>query len=231
MNADGGDVSEAIGAVGWPSERQRAGQRWGPGAQPPRDDVLVIGYGNALRGDDAVGLRAAERLAADGRLPGARIDACHQLTPELAADIAAARLVVLVDARENGGTAGDVRLEQVVGCCRPLGSHTVDASALVDLTTPALRACPASHPRQRGRRTIRSRRRLVARRRRDPSARGRHGRRPCRQAPACDGVGLPTSGPIVPIPRRSPGGHSKHMTPRRWTATSPILRSAETWLA
>ena len=99
------------------------------------DGVLVIGYGNALRGDDAVGRRAAERLAADGRLPGARIDACHQLTPELAADIAAARLVVLVDARENDGTPGDVRLEQVVGCCRPLGSHTVDASALVDLAT------------------------------------------------------------------------------------------------
>jgi hydrogenase maturation protease len=135
VNADGGDVSEAIGAVGWPSERQRAGQRWGPGAQPPRDDVLVIGYGNALRGDDAVGRRAAEHLAADGRLPGARIDAYHQLTPELAADIAAARLVVLVDARENDGRPGDVRLEQVVGCCRPPGSHTVDASALVDLAT------------------------------------------------------------------------------------------------
>ena len=99
------------------------------------DGVLVIGYGNALRGDDAVGRRAAERLAADGRLPGARIDACHQLTPELAADIAAARLVVLVDARENDGTPGDVRIEQVVGCCRPLGSHAVDASALVDLAT------------------------------------------------------------------------------------------------
>ena len=99
------------------------------------DGVLVIGYGNALRGDDAIGRRATERLAADGRLPGARIDTCHQLTPELAADMAAARLVVLIDARADDGAAGDVRIEQVVGCCRPLGSHAVDASALVALAT------------------------------------------------------------------------------------------------
>jgi hydrogenase maturation protease len=100
------------------------------------DGVLVVGYGNALRGDDAVGRRVTDILAADRRLPGARIEAHHQLTPELAADIAASRLVVLIDARENEGVPGDVRVEQVTGRCRPRGlpgSHAVDAGVLVEL--------------------------------------------------------------------------------------------------
>jgi hydrogenase maturation protease len=60
--------------------------------------VLVIGYGNTLRSDDGVGANAARALAADPRLAGARVIACHQLAPELAADMADASLVVLIDA-------------------------------------------------------------------------------------------------------------------------------------
>ncbi len=67
----------------------------GPGG-PVR--VLVIGYGNALRTDDGVGWHAARLLAADPRLAGAIVEAHQQLTPELALDISAATLVVLVDA-------------------------------------------------------------------------------------------------------------------------------------
>jgi hydrogenase maturation protease len=99
------------------------------------EGVLVVGYGNALRGDDAVGIRVAEILAEERRLPGARIDARHQLTPELAEDIASARLVVLVDARENDAP-GDVVVELVTGRRRPpnmAGSHAVDAHLLAEL--------------------------------------------------------------------------------------------------
>jgi hydrogenase maturation protease len=58
------------------------------------DGALIVGYGNSLRGDDAAGLWAALRLAACG------FDAAavHQLTPELAPRVAAARRVVFVDA-------------------------------------------------------------------------------------------------------------------------------------
>jgi hydrogenase maturation protease len=97
------------------------------------DGVLVVGYGNPLRGDDAFGPRVAEMLVADGRLSGARIEAHQQLTPELADDVAAAQLVVLVDARYNEGAPGVVRVEQVAGGHRPLGSHAVDAGTLVEL--------------------------------------------------------------------------------------------------
>lgn len=60
--------------------------------------ALVIGYGNPLREDDGVGWRAAELL--EERLsPGAAgIIQCHQLTPELAAKLEQARVVVFLDA-------------------------------------------------------------------------------------------------------------------------------------
>jgi hydrogenase maturation protease len=64
--------------------------------------VLVVGYGNSLRGDDGIGWHAARLLATDPRLDGARVLARHQLTPELAADVSRASLVVLVDAAAEG---------------------------------------------------------------------------------------------------------------------------------
>jgi hydrogenase maturation protease len=57
----------------------------------------VIGYGSDLRGDDAVGRRAAEAVAA-WELPHVRALAVHQLTPELAAALAAVDLAIFVDA-------------------------------------------------------------------------------------------------------------------------------------
>jgi hydrogenase maturation protease len=65
-------------------------------------DVLIVGYGNPLRSDDGIGWHAARRLATDPRLDGARVLTHHQLTPELAADVSRASLVVLVDAAAEG---------------------------------------------------------------------------------------------------------------------------------
>ena len=58
---------------------------------------LVIGYGNTLRGDDGVGPRVADAVAALN-LPGVRTLACPMLTPELADPISQARVVIFVDA-------------------------------------------------------------------------------------------------------------------------------------
>lgn len=62
-----------------------------------RRPLLVIGYGNDLRGDDGVGPRAAEAVAA-WSLPGVRAIACRQLVPELAEALARCGRVVFVDA-------------------------------------------------------------------------------------------------------------------------------------
>jgi hydrogenase maturation protease len=58
---------------------------------------LVIGYGNELRGDDAVGPQVARCVSAWSR-PEVTGIAVHQLTPELAAILAQVELVIFVDA-------------------------------------------------------------------------------------------------------------------------------------
>jgi hydrogenase maturation protease len=74
--------------------------------------VLIVGYGNPLRSDDGIGWHAARLLDTDPRLDGARILARHQLTPELAADVSRASLVVLVDAAAKGDP-GSVAVRQI----------------------------------------------------------------------------------------------------------------------
>ncbi len=96
--------------------------------------ILVVGYGSTLRGDDAVGWRAAELLVADPRLAGVEVVARQQLTPELAEDLSRAALVVLVDARE-APAAGEVSVGRVAPSPGgTLWSHRLDPSALVALS-------------------------------------------------------------------------------------------------
>jgi hydrogenase maturation protease len=63
--------------------------------------VLVIGYGNVLRGDDGAGWVAARRLAR--RLPRrlASVLMVHQLLPELAEPISRAKRAIFIDADER----------------------------------------------------------------------------------------------------------------------------------
>lgn len=64
-------------------------------------EILVIGYGNTLRGDDGVGPRVAEAVGSLG-LSGVRTLICPLLTPELADPISSARKVIFVDASVDG---------------------------------------------------------------------------------------------------------------------------------
>jgi Ni,Fe-hydrogenase maturation factor len=54
---------------------------------------LVIGYGNSLRGDDSIGIKVAQ-IVADWHLPKVRSLSPHQLTPELAAELAQVDLAI-----------------------------------------------------------------------------------------------------------------------------------------
>ena len=60
-------------------------------------ELLVIGYGNTLRGDDGVGPRVAEAVE-KLILPNVRTLICQQLSPEHADPISRAEKVVFVDA-------------------------------------------------------------------------------------------------------------------------------------
>lgn len=108
-----------------------------------RDRVLVIGYGNSLRGDDGAGWHAAAALADDPRLADADVLIRHQLTPELALDITHARLVVLIDAC-GGAPPGTVSVRRVEPGYRlaPTWSHNLDPAALVGLAVTLYGASP-----------------------------------------------------------------------------------------
>ncbi|MFO7765117.1 MAG: hydrogenase maturation protease [Pelovirga sp.] len=64
---------------------------------------LIIGYGNVLREDDGAGFHLASRLATDLSPRLVRVLAVHQLTPELALELAAKDVerVLFVDARRS----------------------------------------------------------------------------------------------------------------------------------
>ncbi|MCG3177937.1 MAG: hypothetical protein BIFFINMI_00260 [Phycisphaerae bacterium] len=98
-------------------------------------DVLVIGYGNALRCDDGLGPEAAERLAASLGPGTARVQACHQLTPELAEPISRADFVLFLDAACDG-EPGTLRVQAVLPADAPAGAtiHAMEPSELLNWT-------------------------------------------------------------------------------------------------
>lgn len=74
--------------------------------------VLIIGYGNPLRHDDAIGWRAAEELAR--WLPVDDVDVLirYQLTPELADVVSESNAVIFIDAGD-AGEPGDLTCERI----------------------------------------------------------------------------------------------------------------------
>ncbi len=108
---------------------------------PKNISILVIGYGNTLRSDDGVGQIVAQKIA-NSHLPGVRSLYLHQLTPELAADLAEVELVIFVDAT-LAAIAPDVR----VTLLKPLSSveirsHTSDPRVLLNLAQILYNHCP-----------------------------------------------------------------------------------------
>ena len=73
--------------------------------------ILILGYGNTLRSDDALGIHAAHELQnfyCDDA--GVRVLATSQLMVELAEDVSEAQLALFVDAAE-GGPPGRIFIE------------------------------------------------------------------------------------------------------------------------
>lgn len=93
--------------------------------------ILVIGYGNTLRGDDGAGYYAAIALAE--RLPGFTVLACHQLNIELCEAASSADLVIFIDARE-GRQPGRIAIETVQPLTMSLGgfSHHLTPAVLLE---------------------------------------------------------------------------------------------------
>jgi hydrogenase maturation protease len=105
--------------------------------------ALIVGFGNSLRGDDGLGQAAAAALAA-APPEGAVVLATHQLTPEIAQQLAAVELAVFVDAAA-GAAAGSIAVEPVA----PTGGgpgldHHLDPPALLALSARLYGRAPAA---------------------------------------------------------------------------------------
>ena len=74
--------------------------------------VLIIGYGNPLRSDDGIGWHAANALVDEWPPSRVRVEAAHQLLPEMADWLAEAEFVVFIDACWEG-VPGRIRLHPV----------------------------------------------------------------------------------------------------------------------
>lgn len=74
--------------------------------------ALIIGYGSPIRGDDAIGPLAADRLAAMDLPADVAVQARHILTAELVADLRQVEQVIFLDAAADS-VPGEV-------CCRAL---------------------------------------------------------------------------------------------------------------
>ncbi len=104
------------------------------------EKLLIVGYGNPMRGDDAAGPAAAERLAQRGF----EALAVHQLVPELAERIASAGSVIFLDA--DGAVApGEIEIEPLeeAGTARTFEHHASPAG-LLRLAHVAYGARPAA---------------------------------------------------------------------------------------
>ena len=94
---------------------------------------LVIGYGNPLREDDGMGLRAAGLLEQQLSPGAAEIIRCRQLTPELAAKFEEASLIVFLDAACDQ-CPGTVTCEPVTAEGNPAWSHHSSPAELLRLS-------------------------------------------------------------------------------------------------
>ncbi|MEM8535964.1 MAG: hydrogenase maturation protease, partial [Chloroflexota bacterium] len=78
-----------------------------------RTSVVVIGYGNDMRCDDAVGIHTAQTIA-EWNLPDVQVITVQQLTPELAERLTQARLAIFIDAYQLPDKLANLREETLV---------------------------------------------------------------------------------------------------------------------
>jgi hydrogenase maturation protease len=113
-----------------------------------RDGLLLVAYGNRLRGDDGVAWHVADRVvAALAGVPSVRLRTitAHQLTPELADVVADAAIVVFVDAACDR-PPGDVFVRPVLPAPGPtagLTHHHYDPPMILRLAREVHGRAPA----------------------------------------------------------------------------------------
>ncbi len=75
--------------------------------------ILIIGFGNTLRGDDGLGPLAAQRIEDLLRDQNVKVLIRHQMGIELAEELSNADMAIFIDAHV-GGDPGDLKEEEVL---------------------------------------------------------------------------------------------------------------------
>ncbi len=104
--------------------------------------TLIIGIGNPLRSDDGLGWAVATQLSQDAP-PDCTIRTVHQLTPELAQEMAGADCVIMIDASREG-VPGELHIRPIAPSAHPgaVGTHHTTPEELAVLTTAVYGQCP-----------------------------------------------------------------------------------------
>lgn len=85
--------------------------------------ILIIGYGNPMRGDDGLGQAAAERIKALVHDEQVEIIVRHQMGVELLEKLRDAELALFIDAHV-GDVPGDIKQEEIAPDTAPPGSFS-----------------------------------------------------------------------------------------------------------
>lgn len=106
--------------------------------------VLVIGFGNVLRGDDGVGPVVADTVAR-WNLAGVLAQSLHQLVPELAEPISNSRNVIFVDADLTCASDSVTTISIDPGSTTTPIGHVSDPGQLLALARDLFGLCPRAY--------------------------------------------------------------------------------------
>jgi hydrogenase maturation protease len=105
--------------------------------------AMVIGYGNELRGDDGIGNKIANAIES-WQLSTVKSLAVHQLTPEIAANLANTNLAIFVDACINSEPL-DIQITALLpDTNNAINGHIGDPRSLLALTQSLYGHCPSA---------------------------------------------------------------------------------------
>lgn len=105
-------------------------------------NVLILGFGNPICGDDAVAWHIVDAL--EDQLPEGAVVAIHQLTPEWADPISKADHVIFVDAAVER-EPGEVRCFPMLPAGASPGSHEMTPSGILSMAADVYGRCPPAH--------------------------------------------------------------------------------------
>ena len=136
--------------------------------------ILIIGYGNVLRADDAVGCCAAEQLQQHYRDdPDVEVIASHQLTPEMALDISRSEFVVFLDA-SSAEEPGKISQTRILPDTAHVGfTHQLTPATLLSLAEQLYGHAPEADRHHAGRLVVQAEKQTLSPRGNTPACIGR----------------------------------------------------------